>query len=383
MVKKKVFRYLGKTANKLDYYRFRIKQRTGLLGSPKIIPFLSFGNEEEVSLRGQVLEDKGWSEIDEDSTRWKNARALLGSYLGNEAPRVQVRASFQGQHQTVQTDREGYFYLHFPTQNHYFNRTPWHEVKLELLDQLTPDHEVARAKGEVLISPKSNTRGIISDIDDTVLVSHATKFRQKIRLMLFKNSRTRLPFEGVAAFYQALFRGYHQHQFTPIFYVSSSSWKLYELLEEFFAHQEIPKGPLLLRDSRLDEFKFVTSLHKGHKLMQVKRIMETYPNKTFILIGDSGQKDPEIYREIVRRYPGRVDCIYIRDVSRPNRHREIARLALEVKAEGSEMLLVRNTVEAAEHAAVRGFIDENELPYIRGEREKDLQAPPQEQLLPV
>ena len=371
-MKKKVFRYLGRSANKLDYYRFRLKQRTGLLGQPRILPFRGFGNDKVAILRGLVLEDKGQQLVHDSANRWQNASALFKRYISSETPRVQIRAHFQGQHKTVQTDSEGYFYLSFHVSNLPNVTEPWDSVRLELLDKVTYNQGPVKANGEILLSGSDNDMGVISDVDDTILVSKATNAYRKLRLMLFHNAQTRLPFEGVAAFYRALHRGYHQERFTPIFYVSSSSWKLYDLLSEFCHVQSIPKGPMLLRDSRLDRFKFTASLHEGHKLAQVKTIMQMYPQKSFILIGDSGQKDPEIYQEVVRNYPDRVKAIYIRDVCRPHRHEEIAAIARDLKSsDGIEMLLVKNTVEAAEHAASHCWIEPETLPEIRGEQLKD------------
>ncbi|EMR01784.1 hypothetical protein [Cesiribacter andamanensis] len=110
-MKKKVFRYLGRSANKLDYYRFRFKQRTGLLGQPRILPFRGFGNDQQAILRGLVLEDKGQKLVHDNSNQWENATALFKRYISSETPRVQVKAYFQGQHKVVQTDSEGYFTL--------------------------------------------------------------------------------------------------------------------------------------------------------------------------------------------------------------------------------------------------------------------------------
>ena len=374
-MKKKVFRYLGKTANKLDYYRFRIKQRTGLLGRPKILPYLGFGNEEYVYLRGQVMEDKGLATPDDEQNKWQNARAMFKRYTSNETPRVQLRISFQGHATLAQTDPQGYFSLQLKNREPYKHGNEWQEVKIELLDRVTKQQGLVSATGEVLIAGEKNNLGIISDVDDTILVSRATKIYKKLKLMLFKNARTRLPFEGVAAFYRALYHGTDPSLINPIFYVSSSSWKLFDLLQDFCKLQGIPKGPFLLRDSRMDQFKLVTSLHEGHKLMQVKRIMGMYPYMQFILVGDSGQKDAEIYTEVTRRYPGRVKTIYIRNVSGRERAEEIQPLVEECREMGVEMLLVKNTVEAARDALSRGFISEASLPAIKGERKKDLEAP--------
>lgn len=381
-MRKKVYKYLGKTANKADYYRFRLKQRTGLLGRPKILPYLGFGNEDRIYLRGQVLEDKGLATPKDQQNKWQNAKAMYKRYTSNEAPRVQLRINFQGHSTLVQTDREGYFSLHLKNRQVYTPGHEWQKVKIELLDRLIKNQGLVSATGEILVSGEENQVGIISDVDDTILVSRATSLYKKLRLMLFKNAKTRLPFEGIAAFYRALYQGTSPGQINPIFYVSSSSWKLFDLLQDFCREQGIPKGPFLLRDSRMDQFKLITSMHEGHKLMQVKRIMEMYPYKSFILIGDSGQKDAEIYTEITRRYPGRVKTIYIRNVSHAERWKEIKPLVKQVGRAGVEMLLVKDTVEAAEHAQSRGYITPESLPVIKGEREQELQAPSEmEQLL--
>src|SRR5690625_7959791 len=104
--------------------------------------------------------------------------------------------------------------------------------------------------------------------------------------------------------------------------------------------------------------------------------MAAYPDMQFVLIGDSGQKDPEIYREVVMSFPGRVKVIYIRDVKpeiTSRRDVEVHRIAEEVSAHGVEMVPVRDTVGAAHHGAYLGLIDEARLPAIdvdraRGER---------------
>lgn len=383
-MRKKVYRYLGKTANKIDYYRYRLKQRTGLLGPPQIIAYRSFGNEDYVTLKGKVLEDKGLAQPEDSHNKWQNAKAMYKRYTSNETPRVQLRVSFHGYSSLVETDREGYFTVKMKNRQPFTHGNEWQHVKIELLDRVIKNQGLVHTKGEVLISGENNRLGIISDVDDTILISRATSLYKKLRLMLFKNARTRLPFEGVAAFYRALYNGTVPNQINPIFYVSSSSWKLYDLLCEFCYVQGIPKGPFLLRDSRMDEFKFKTSLHKGHKMKQVKKIMDMYPYKEFIMIGDSGQKDPEIYVDVARTYPGRVKTIYIRDVSHDARHEQVKVLAKEAGKLGAEMLLVKDTVEAAEHALSRNYITAESLPLIKGERQRELQSPSElEQLLEV
>jgi phosphatidate phosphatase APP1 len=93
------------------------------------------------------------------------------------------------------------------------------------------------------------------------------------------------------------------------------------------------------------------------------------------LIGDSGQRDPEIYREVTRRHPNRIRAIYIRDVMLKARDDEVQVIAKEVGQTGVEMLLVADTFTAALHAAEQGFIASNNLLDILAEKEKDAQTP--------
>ena len=227
------------------------------------------------------------------------------------------------------------------------------EVNLELLSPLPSKQLGTHFTGTVIVPPAAAEFGIISDMDDTVLQTGATSLLSMAKKTLFGNARTRLPFEGVSAFYAALHRGTN-----PLFYVSSSPWNLYDLLVDFLDVNEIPLGPLMLRDWGISETDFFTGSHGEHKLGTIERIFETYPHLPFILIGDSGQEDPEIYHEIVHNHPDRVLCIYIRDVSEAAaRDKEVQKLATELLNDRSELVLVPDTVTAARHAASRGWIE--------------------------
>jgi len=109
-----------------------------------------------------------------------------------------------------------------------------------------------------------------------------------------------------------------------------------------------------------------------------KRFTTLYPERRFLLIGDSGQEEPEINTRAVAETPGRIAAVYIRnlpldDVARPE---AIRRLAEEVRRAGSELLLVDTTLEAAEHAAERGWISRTVLDEIAAAVAKDLAAAP-------
>lgn len=159
---------------------------------------------------------------------------------------------------------------------------------------------------------------VISDVDDTILVSRATRPLRKIYLLLTKNHESRKAFGDVQDLYARL---HGSHKDNAFFYVSSSEWNLYLFLKAFVLHNELPNGSFLLQDIQSgirDLLKSGGGSH-AHKEDKIRLLLEVFPNAKFILIGDSGQRDPMIYRNIVRTCPDRVKCIYIRDVRKSSK----------------------------------------------------------------
>jgi phosphatidate phosphatase APP1 len=380
---KKVFTRITSNADdKFDRLKYRLRQRLNQLGPVMILPYRGFGNANEIYLKGRVLKDKGILSAEDNDTVWQNLLATYKRFASVEIPHVRVQARFAGETQEVMTDKEGYFEVRIKPREALPVAHAWHEVELELLDQVHPGQDTVKATGFVVTPTIGSQFGIISDVDDTILQTNATSMLKAAQLTFLNNARTRLPFEGVAAFYRALQSGPNSSLFNPIFYVSSSSWNLYDLLVDFCIVQGIPKGPLMLRDLGVEVGQFIKSSHHNHKFDQIKLIMETCENLPFVLIGDSGQHDPEIYMEVIKTFPKRIKAVYIRDVSQDIRDVSVQEIILKAKELGVDMLLVPDTVAAAKHAASLKLIDPEIIPDIRAEKEEDQQAPgPVEQLL--
>jgi phosphatidate phosphatase APP1 len=216
--------------------------------------------------------------------------------------------------------------------------------------------------------------GVISDLDDTVIRSDVVNLIKLARNTFLYNSHTRLPFAGVAEFYHALQRGVGQG-YNPIYYVSNSPWNLYDLLVDFFEVRGIPPGTFFLTDLGLSPTQLIRQNAEKHKLGCIQTLLETHPQLPFILIGDSGEHDPEIYLKATERFPGRIRAIYIRDVSEARRDNAVQAMIDDAARLGAEMLLVPDTAVAAAHAAERGFISPEALPAIRQERREDKGKP--------
>jgi phosphatidate phosphatase APP1 len=374
-------RILGEVVNEVedhfDLLKYRLRERLGGRNPIMILPYRGFGTPEKIYLKGRVLEDKGITSAQDDDTIWENLANMYRRFESDEIPFARVLARIHGLEQEVVTDIEGFFEveIEFPTPLPAEQR--WQQVELELLAPLREGYPEVQAEGQVFIVSPEAEFGVISDVDDTVLHTDATNLVRMARTVFLGNARTRLPFKGVAAFYRALLKGKKENEINPLFYVSSSPWNLYDLLSDFFQLQDIPLGPMLfLRDWGISEEEVIPIRHREHKLAAIRQIMDLLPDLPIILIGDSGQEDPEIYHDVVQEYPNRIRAIYIRNVSRELKRPEAIReLAKEVLAAGSTLILADDTVPLAEHAAEQGWISAAALPEIREEKVKD-EAPP-------
>ena len=244
-------------------------------------------------------------------------------------------------------------------------------MELELPDRRGDDGQTVRVNAEVMIPARTARFGIISDIDDTVLWTNVTNKLNMALMLARSNSHTRKPFKGVSAFYRALTQGVGGNENNPVFYVSSSPWHLFGPLVEFLRLQGIPVGPLLLRELGMREVFKLTS-HGNHKLGKIELILSFYPDMQFVLNGDSGEQDPEIYAEVVRRHPKSVRVIYIRNVNPdPTRIEALDRLIEEVSATGTQLILAPDSVFAAAHAAAEGLINVDRLASVRSDKKED------------
>ena len=354
-----------------DDLRRRIKARLGWLDPPTILPFRGYGDGSRLRLKGRVLESGGLDKWEPEASAWSNLVRMLHRFESDEVPGARVRATFCDRETQAITDDEGYFEIALDglqgLEQHPIGEQRWRDVELELLEPRRGERgNPARASAQVLMPPDLARLGVISDIDDTIIKTGANDLIRNWRTILLSSAEGRAPFKGVAAFYRALEEGTHGRPVNPIFYVSSSPWNLYDLLERFMALNRIPAGPMFLRDLGLDRNRFVQGPHDEHKLGVIERLFAFYPALSFVLIGDSGQHDARIYREAVRRHPGRVLAVYIREVAASAARRRSTRALLEeVGRAGVQAAFGPDLIEAAEDAATQGWIEPAAVARVR------------------
>jgi phosphatidate phosphatase APP1 len=368
-----------------EFDRLKTRLMRHLRAKPiMILPYIGHGTRQQLYLRGRVMEDRGISSPKDNDTVWQNLVNTYKRLESNELRYATVRARF-GSHTTeVKTNEEGYFEVNIEPDRELPEDQIFYDIDLELIDFPARAHDLSPIKetGRVIVPPPDAQFAIVSDIDDTVIRTDVLNILKMARNTFLRNSRTRLPFTGVAAFYRALQAG-TKNTYNPIFYVSSSPWNLYDMIVDFFDVRNIPIGPLFLKDLGLTREHLIDSGHDKHKTGNIQKLLNTHPALPFVLIGDSSQHDPSIYLDIIRHNPGRVKAVYIRNVSlEEQRSSQIQAYADEAANLGTEMLLVNDTVAAAEHAALSGLIRQEELMAIRLERTEDEKEPePLEKLI--
>ncbi len=162
-------------------------------------------------------------------------------------------------------------------------------------------------RGESLvISPEG--KSVISDIDDTVKISQVTERRSLLANTFFND------FDAVTSMPE-LYHKLHAQDYA-FHFVSSSPWHLYEPLQSFFDSFCFPKATLNLKKIRFKDKTLLDLFKKGTetKPIVIEKILQAYPKRSFILIGDSGEEDAEVYAEVASKYPEQIERILIRRV---------------------------------------------------------------------
>jgi len=338
----------------------------------EILAYRGYGNCSRVLIQGRVLECEDIPASTAADSRWRNLVNTYKRIESDPVPGARVRVEIAGVEREVVADDEGYFREWIEIPSPLPSDRSWHQATLRLIEPLRADQPDVTATAETIVPAPSAAFGVISDLDDTVIQSRIANFLQAVRTVMLGNARTRLPFPGVAAFYQALQRGSDGVRENPIFYVSSSPWNIYDIIAEFLDLQRIPLGPICLRDWDVERSALTSRRLHSYKEPLIREMMELYPALPFILIGDTSQKDPEIYRAIIDRFPGRILAIYIRNVEpAPERMAAVQALATEVLQAGSTLILADDSFAAATHAAAQGWIATDALPSVREEKKAD------------
>ena len=321
-------------------------------------PFKSYGTDHHLYAHGRALEDKG-VKFGLKQSVFRTIKNIYKQLESNEIKNAPIELELSdGRTYKTTTDGEGYFKFDQEVENLSKLATVEGLIQLTFRYQEIPlGYEVTNENtfdSQLLIPSKEAVYGVISDIDDTILETGVSSlFKWKLLFnTIFKNYDQRIPLKDAPGFYRQLHHTADGKPINPLFYVSNSPWNLYTYLNHFLEVHKFPKGPVLLRDF-WTPFDGIAKPKVAHKRRQILHLLDTYPNMRFILIGDSGEKDPIYYSEIADRYPDRIIAIYVRSVKH-KRKRKLT-LAFMENYTTVPMLLVDDSKEIEAHLKSIGF----------------------------
>ena len=353
--------------------------------APLLIPFVGHGSPQRVELGARAVlgrpearartvrvpDDGVLAPVREPGqaparrSRRSTLRSSLARFLSVEVADAAVTARTPGATVTGRSDRDGYVDVVLTDPG----LSPgWHDVELSLADGTTVHTPV------LVVSPDVSL-GLVSDVDDTILETGLTRGLEFLRITLLTEVTDRAPLPGAAALYRALVCRSGEAGL-PVFYLSTSPWNLHEMLLEFIALRGFPFGPLLLTDWGPGRGNLFRIGSREHKSGLIRRILAEHPGMALLLVGDTGQLDPEIYAAAAHEHPGRIRAIYVRRTGalNPRRATEVDTLAAATTAAGVPMLVVDDSVQIAEHAASLGLLDPAQVDDVR--RETHPNGPP-------
>jgi phosphatidate phosphatase APP1 len=326
-------------------WRRNVKLRFGWLAPLRVVLYGGYGDAHQVRVRGRVLEERPGVEPRLGDRRLSNFLRAWEQFESDEVPGVHVRLEVGGAATDVVTDGDGYFsaQLSLP------EAAPagWLPLRARVLEAPYPARSLPSARGEVLLPSAQARFGVISDIDDTILRTNVSNKLEMVYLTALGNALTRRSFDGTRELYRGLALGGS----APFFYVSKSVWNIFPLLEQFIREQGLPRGPLLLRQLRL----FRSMGAPAHKPDAIAQLLATYPALPFVLIGDSGEQDLELYLEAARNHPGRIRTILIRNVSSAGRSAALRAFAARNTPPDCSALLFDDAEAAICHCRALGL----------------------------
>ena len=266
--------------------------------------YYAYGTSSSATIEGRLYSAKSQPPSDIKDNSRKNFQRNYQHFFTDELKRYPFQLYLGSTIWTLQTDKEGYFHTRISPPEKIPNG--WNALAVQGKD--------VAGQGKLLLVPPHNTLGIISDLDDTVLISEVTRKRHLLKNTFLKNPLQRQAVPGIAGLYHAVTRQNPEPENTAVFYLSASPRQLHHNIADFLVHNHFPSGILITRkvgvgsddDSLIDTFTYKTE--------KIEQILNQLPTVRFILVGDDGEKDPEIYDEIRQHYPDRIEAVWIRHV---------------------------------------------------------------------
>lgn len=314
--------------------------------------YRGYANEQELIVMGHVFKPTSQKDYDFQKRNFKNATSIIGMFRIKTEANADVYLEHNKTKIHTKTLDDGYFKFCVPLDQD--NSYGWIDYQVSIIH-----NGETIFTNESYIRPHKGNLGIISDIDDTFLVSHTLSPFRKLYILLFRNVNSRKVFEDVVPHYQALSSAgrNNKEEQNAFFYVSSSEWNLYRFIVKFTEIHQLPRAVLLLKDIKtsLTDFFLTGRGNHNHKFDKIKHILEFYPNLEYVLLGDDSQHDPFLYEAICKIFPLTVKAVYIRQTRRTKKEKVIVVME-NMESLGVAVCYFSESSEAIAHSKMNGLI---------------------------
>lgn len=299
---------------------------------PGIVGFGGHGSTKRARVLGRVIMERRY-----DERSWLASRRGWRQFFDAQVPRQPVLVTVGRQRRLAFADRGGYIDLSVADHG---LPAGWHSAWIQVLheedvraaglhegDSLSdvpgPQGRI-RAGRPVSVALRiigdDETFGVVSDIDDTVMVTMLPRMLVAAKHSFVDRVSSREAVPGMARFLSAL-AGVHADtvpngaaEHAPVIYLSTGAWNVVPALRDFLTRLSYPRGGFLMTDFGPSNTGWFRS-GPEHKRRELRRLARVFPTVKWLLVGDDGQRDPEIYAEFAREFPSSVAGIAIRSLS--------------------------------------------------------------------
>ncbi|PPB50140.1 ACP synthase [Arthrobacter pityocampae] len=293
-------------AMRLDdaWLRFQIRVATRRGRVESVIPYTGYGSTSWVRVLARVVlsdprdavpgsEEGRLKPLKEGMRGWRN-------FTSAPVAHAVVHVTIGDTVHDVEADRGGVVDARIPVSLD----AGWHNITLQAGGSTA-------VEAPVRIVADGTEFGVVSDIDDTVMVTALPRPFLAAWNTFVLDEHARTPTPGMAVLYERIVRTLPS---SPVLYLSTGAWNVAPTLSRFLSRNLYPAGPKLLTDWGPTRDRWFRS-GQEHKRLSLERLAEEFPDMKWLLVGDDGQHDEAIYAEFARRHPGNVRAIAIRQLS--------------------------------------------------------------------
>lgn len=315
--------------------------------------YRTYGTEQAVYLKGRVIQPEDTRAPGSEDSSWTNLIRNLKEISVKEVAGVKIQLTLNGKRVNMVSDAEGMFQAATPL------FAPLPQGLLSLKAELAPgqNYKAEAVTAQLVIQGQHDSSlAVISDIDDTIKKSDVSNKLAAAKKLLLGNPYKAEAIPGTAALYQRL-EALDGKQDGDIFYLSGSPMNLADQIYSFMDLQAFPYGAVELKKWGFEAGDDNPIKQEAYKQDKLRQIFSAFPERRFLLFGDSSEKDAEIYTAIAKEFPGRVQAIFINNVNG----------AEASEARFQEVHLTQNASEAAEILQQMGILSSSDLASVQAQ----------------